>query len=83
MQRFTYPAIFHTAKDGISIEFPDLPGCLPCAHSLQEAKKNAAEALTVHLSGMIKDGDPIPEPSPVEAIKLGPGETVHLINTIF
>ena len=25
--RYIYPAIFDYAEDGISIEFPDLPGC--------------------------------------------------------
>ncbi|SHL17864.1 hypothetical protein SAMN05443507_1537, partial [Alicyclobacillus tolerans] len=24
--RYIYPAIFHFAEDGISIEFPDFPG---------------------------------------------------------
>ncbi|MBP5212702.1 MAG: type II toxin-antitoxin system HicB family antitoxin [Pyramidobacter sp.] len=47
-----YPAIFDFADDGISIEFPDLPGCLPCAHSQEEAVKNAREALGLHLWGM-------------------------------
>ena len=29
--RYCYVAIFSYDKDGISIEFPDLPGCYPCA----------------------------------------------------
>lgn len=29
--RYVFPAIFDYGDDGISIEFPDLPGCLPCA----------------------------------------------------
>lgn len=35
--RYVYPAIFDYAEGGISIEFPDLPGCLTCGHSEQEA----------------------------------------------
>nr|WP_223156833.1 type II toxin-antitoxin system HicB family antitoxin [Thermosediminibacter oceani] len=60
---YVYPAIFTYAEDGISIEFPDLPGCLPCAKTTEEAIKNAKEAMALHLWGMEKDGDPIPEPS--------------------
>ena len=29
--RYSYVAVFSYDEDGISIEFPDLPGCLPCA----------------------------------------------------
>jgi hypothetical protein len=28
--RYIYPAVFHHANDGISVEFPKLPGCLTC-----------------------------------------------------
>lgn len=38
---YIFLAIFDFAEDGISIEFPDLPGCLPCAHHTEEALKNA------------------------------------------
>ncbi len=37
---YVYPAIFYDDPDGISIEFPDLPGCLPCAHSMEAVKNN-------------------------------------------
>jgi len=42
---YAYPAIFHHAEDGISIEFPDLPGCLPCAMTEDEAFHNAKKRL--------------------------------------
>lgn len=62
---YAYPAYFYCDDDGISIEFPDLPGCLPCAASPEEAFHNAKEALGLHLFGLEQDGDPIPSPSPV------------------
>ena len=34
---YLFPAIFDFADDGISISFPDLPGCFPYAHSIEEA----------------------------------------------
>lgn len=66
--RYSYIAIFDIADDGISIEFPDLPGCLPCADDLDEAVKNAREALGLHLWGMERDNDPIPKPTALKDI---------------
>jgi predicted RNase H-like HicB family nuclease len=76
---YAYPAIFHYAEDGISIEFPDLPGCLPSAMTEEKAFYNAKEALGLHLYGMEQDSDDIPSPSPASSIKLGENEIVALI----
>ena len=43
--RYAYPAIFHYATDGISVEFPDLPGCITCGATTDEAMNMAKEAL--------------------------------------
>lgn len=77
---YIYPALFHYAEDGISIEFPDLPGCLPCAFSTEEALKNAKEALALHLYGMEQDGEEIPEPSDPTAISHKDGKVLMLID---
>jgi predicted RNase H-like HicB family nuclease len=74
-----YPAIFSYAPDGISIEFPDLPGCLPCGKTTEEALKNAKEAMALHLWGMENDNVPIPEPSPIDEIKLKPSQVIVLV----
>ena len=66
---YVYPAVFYDEPDGISIEFPDLPGCLPCADTMEEAFRNAKEALQLHLYGMEEDGEPIPEPSRVSSVQ--------------
>ena len=39
--RYIFPAVFTEEPQGISIFFPDLPGCLPCADDFDEAFKNA------------------------------------------
>ena len=59
--RYSYVAVFSYEEDGISIEFPDLPGCLPCAEkdNTEEALKNAKEALGLHIWGMEQDGEEI------------------------
>ena len=68
--RYSFIAIFDVADDGISIEFPDLPGCLPCADTMDEALKNAREALGLHLWGMEQDGEEIPEATAIQDITL-------------
>ena len=77
---YIFPAILDFADDGISIEFPDLPGCLPCAHSQEEALKNAREAMGLHLYGMEDDNDLIPEPSEISNIELEPNQKVILVD---
>jgi predicted RNase H-like HicB family nuclease len=76
---YIYPAVLSYGEDGISIEFPDLPGCLPCADTSEEAAKNAREALGLHLWGMEKDGDPIPTPTDITRLIYGKGEIPLLV----
>ena len=76
---YAYPAFFYYDSDGISIEFPDLPGCLPCAQSSEEAFRNAKEALGLHLFGLEQDGDRIPAPSPVTSLHPDEGGVVAMV----
>lgn len=75
---YIFPAVFDYAEDGISIEFPDLPGCLPCADNVDEAVKNAKEALMLHLYGMEEDNEEIPEPTPINKIHLEANQAIVL-----
>ena len=77
--KYSYPAVFHYADDGISIEFPDLPGCFSCANTTDEAMARAKEAMELHLYCLEKDGDPIPEPAPLTSIELQPNERMIMI----
>ncbi|MCD8322372.1 MAG: type II toxin-antitoxin system HicB family antitoxin [Oscillospiraceae bacterium] len=76
---YAYPAFLYYDEDGISIEFPDLPGCLPCANTTEEAFRRAKEALGLHLFGMEKDGDPIPAPTPVKDLHPEEGAVVTMV----
>jgi predicted RNase H-like HicB family nuclease len=78
--RYAFLATFHFADDGISIEFPDLPGCLSCADTEDEAFKMAREALQLHLYGMEQDNDEIPDPSKIRDIHVSENETLVLID---
>ncbi|MBP2655403.1 MAG: hypothetical protein H6Q73_2972 [Firmicutes bacterium] len=77
--RYVYPAIFHYAEDGISVEFPDLPGCLTCGDTTEEALSMAKEALELHIYGMEKDNDEIPFPSELTNIQLETNERIVFI----
>lgn len=54
---------------GVSVCFPDLPGCISVGDNFEEAVRMAHEALTGHLEVMMEDGDPIPDPRSLEQIK--------------
>lgn len=79
--RYSYVAVFSYDEDGISIEFPDLPGCCPCADKddTDMALKNAREALGLHLWGLEQDGDPIPEAAPITSLHLTENQIPVLI----
>lgn len=78
---YAYVAVFSYDNDGISISFPDLPGCLPCADPGDTfgALKNAKEAMGLHLWGMEQDGEAFPEPTPITSLQLKPQEIPVLI----
>lgn len=80
--RYIYPAVFDFAGDGISVSFPDLPGCFSCADSDEEAVSMAKEALGLHLYSMEEDNDEIPVPTPISKIKLEPNQAVVLVEVI-
>ncbi len=78
---YTYPAIFNYSDDGISISFPDLPGCLSQADYTEEALKNSEEVLGLWMYNMEDENEPIPAPTPIEHIDCLPNEKVFLIKT--
>ena len=58
-----YFAKLHAEHDGgYSVEIVDLPGCFTEGDNLDDAVRNAEEAILCHIDGMIADGEPIPEP---------------------
>lgn len=52
-----------SAEPGYIVRFPELPGCITCADTLERALENAQDAKRVWLEGSIEDGYPIPEPA--------------------
>lgn len=48
-------------EGGYNAEVPALPGCFTQGDTVEEALANAREAITVHVRGLLRDGEPIPD----------------------
>lgn len=59
---YTFVAVFTAEKDGgYSVRFPQLDGCYTQGDSFEEARREAVDAMSLHLYGMEQDGEAIPE----------------------
>ena len=68
-----YIAYLHKEKNSdYGVSFPDFPGCITAGSSLEEARKMAVEALSLHISGLEEDGETIPEPSSLDDLQKDP-----------
>jgi predicted RNase H-like HicB family nuclease len=65
----TYIALIHKDPDSdYGASFPDLPGCVAVASSLDEVLAEAKEALAFHIEGMVQNRGEVPLPAPADAI---------------
>lgn len=68
-----YIAYLHKDSDSdFGVSFPDFPGCITAGKTLEEAHRMAAEALALHIRGMVEDGEEIPAPSTLDALANDP-----------
>ena len=68
-----YPAVIEAAADGgYGVFFPDLPGCTSGGDTLQEAARNAEEALQAHVELSVEHGEALPLSSDLAAIAADP-----------
>jgi predicted RNase H-like HicB family nuclease len=68
-----YIAYLHKeGKSDFGVSFPDFPGCVTAGKSLDEARRNAPEALAFHIAGMIEEGEKIPKPSKIDDLAADP-----------
>lgn len=61
---YRYGIIADSIEGGYTAFYPDLPGCLTCAETLERLKENAEEAKRLWLEAALEDLDSIPEPTP-------------------
>lgn len=77
MKNIIYPAVFHKAEEGgYWVEFPDLPGCVTEADTLEEAVVMAGDALFVWFDDEQQEK---PAPSAVSDIKVEGDDFVTLV----
>jgi predicted RNase H-like HicB family nuclease len=67
-----YVSFIHRDDAGYGVSFPDFPGCVSVGDSLDDAVRRGCEALAFHVEGLCDDGDPIPPPRSIDAIKADP-----------
>jgi predicted RNase H-like HicB family nuclease len=68
-----YIGLIHKdAGSDFGVSFPDFPGVITAGTTLDDARAMAEEALSLHVEGMVEDGEAIPEPSTLEDIMSDP-----------
>ena len=64
-----YIGLIHKEADSdYGISFPDLPGVISVGKTLDEVREMGAEALALHLEGLMADGEAAPEPRSLEEL---------------
>jgi predicted RNase H-like HicB family nuclease len=64
-----YIALIHKeAGSDYGVSFPDFPGVITAAATLDDARVLAEEALAFHIEGLVEDDEAIPAPSSLEAV---------------
>jgi predicted RNase H-like HicB family nuclease len=68
-----FPVVVHKDRDSdYGVTVPDLPGCFSAGDTVDDALKEAVEAIECHIEGMLMDGEPIPAPHNIEYHKNNP-----------
>jgi predicted RNase H-like HicB family nuclease len=76
-----YPVILEKGDTSYGSYVPDVPGCIAVGDTPEETLKLMQEALQEHLDLMQRDGEIIPDPSPINSIVYDQQtETVHKVN---
>ena len=74
-----YPALIDGTAGAYGVVFPDLPGCVAMGTTIDEAVVNAEDAARGWISDMEERGQPIAEPTPLEAINVPAGSALTSI----
>lgn len=77
MNKYMFPALFELGETkGYCITFPDLPGCITEAETIEEGLDNAKENLELWLWSMEEDNEEIPSPTLPENIEAEKGSFI-------
>jgi predicted RNase H-like HicB family nuclease len=72
MRKHYIAAVHKDDVNGFSVAFPDFPGAVTAAPTLDEAIKRAGEVLAIHVEGIFARGGVLPTPSGVSPILANP-----------
>ena len=58
-----YAIVIEKGQGNYGAYVPDLPGCVGTGDTLEEMRREIAEAIAFHIEGLRADGLPVPEPT--------------------
>ena len=58
-----YAVVYEKTPHNYSAYVPDLPGCVATGVTREEVERNIREAVNLHIEGMRKEGEAVPEPA--------------------
>jgi len=58
-----YAVVYEKTPNNYSAYVPDLPGCVATGATREEVERNIREAIALHLKGLRREREPIPEPA--------------------
>ena len=73
-----YIALVDGKAGAYGVVMPDLPGCTAASSATDEALRNAVEAVRLWVEDAINDGEVLPSPRSVEALRADPEIAVAL-----
>ena len=71
-----YPALIEQEAGVVGIVFPDLPGCVAAADTIDEALVNAEDVLRDWIEVAEEDGRSVPPPSALEDVSVPAGNVL-------
>ena len=75
-----YPALIECEPGAVGVVFPDLPGCVAAAGTIDQALVDAANVLRDWVEVAEEDGRHVPAPSALEGIDVPPGCALSSVN---
>lgn len=58
-----YTVVYEKAPNNYSAYVPDLPGCVATGATRADVERNIREAIALHLKGLRREREPIPDPT--------------------
>ncbi len=58
-----YAVVYERTPNNYSAYVPDLPGCVATGGSREEVEQRIREAVVLHLEGLRRERQPIPDPT--------------------